>query len=190
MHHADQHADMVEQQSERLVDDAGGDQQPVDRPVLLEQQHPGEGAHQHADPQRQQHRGEEQRLGAASEPGEGEGEREGEDQRHHRHHDGEGEGVDEDLAVDVVADELGIGGEASRRRAQAEADQLHQRHQEGTGEEQHRRQEEEERGGRGALSSAGRRGDHLPRSLRISRAALWPATAPTPPPGCADEPHW
>src|SRR5215468_7212168 len=28
------------------------------------------------------------------------------------------------------------------------------------------------------------------RSRRISRAALCPGTAPTPPPGCAEDPHW
>ncbi len=58
MHHADQYGGVVEQQRQRLIGEAGRDDEPVERAVPFEQQHPGERPHQHADPQRQQDAGE------------------------------------------------------------------------------------------------------------------------------------
>jgi hypothetical protein len=53
-----------EEEGERLVDKAAPDEEAVDGAVALKQQHPGEGAHEDADPEGQQHAGEQRRAPA------------------------------------------------------------------------------------------------------------------------------
>ena len=76
MHHADQHRGVIEQQGQRLIAESARDDEAVDRAVALEQQHPGEGPHEHADPQRQEDAGEDDAAPRARKPRQREGDRE------------------------------------------------------------------------------------------------------------------
>jgi hypothetical protein len=55
---------MVEQEGQGLVDEAAPDEEAVHGAVALKQQHPGEGAHEDADPEGQQHASEQRRAPA------------------------------------------------------------------------------------------------------------------------------
>ena len=50
MHHADRDARKSEKQRQRMVDDAKRHEEAIERAIALQDQHPGKGAHQHADP--------------------------------------------------------------------------------------------------------------------------------------------
>ena len=184
MHHSDQNCGVVEQQRERLVDEPARNENAIQRTIALEQQHPGKGAHENADPERQQDAGEQRAARGARKSRQCESNRIGDEQGNQRDDGRDEERVREHARVDIVAEELPVGGERPGRRRKAQPDQAGKRHQKGDhGNENARRQQ---RGG----SDPCRGVVHARRSFRISRAALCPTTPPTPPPGCAEEPHW
>jgi hypothetical protein len=101
--HADEDARMVEEEGERLVDEAAPDEEAVHGAVALKQQHPGEGAHEDADPEGQQHASEQRRAPARAQSGSGPARGDSRSRWRRRDEDGEGEGVQEDATIDVVA---------------------------------------------------------------------------------------
>src|SRR5204863_4965414 len=106
-----QNGGMVEQQREWMVDEAARGENAIQRTVALEQQHPREGPHENADPEWQEDAGEQQAACGARKSRQGESNRTRDEERNQRDDERDEERVREDARVDVVAEQMLIGGE-------------------------------------------------------------------------------